>query len=98
MTKGKTRLILLIAVVVLAMGGLGLAINAGGSDRLDPPPVQASAAKTELSPQPMRPARSLRRNPRLCLRPHPTPPSNPTWRRCLYLMMRWCRRHRRRKR
>lgn len=52
MTKGKTRLILLIAIVVLALGGLGLAINAGGSDQLDLPPVQASAAKPDLSSPP----------------------------------------------
>jgi len=52
MTKGKTRLILFIAVVVLALGGLGLAITGGGSDQLDPPPVQASAAKTDLSSPP----------------------------------------------
>ena len=44
MTKGKTRLILLIAIVVLALGGLGLAINAGGSDQLDLPQIQANSA------------------------------------------------------
>ena len=78
MTKGKTRLILFIAVVVLALGGLGLAINAGGSYQLDPPPPQASAAKTDLSSPPSSadaPARSLHRNPPLCLRTPPTPPS-----------------------
>ena len=46
MTKGKTALMFSMAVGVLALGGIALAFNAGGSDELVPLQVTASTAKT----------------------------------------------------